>query len=127
MSTQPETASADLTISELIDRHLRGSRHSAFTQVDDGRPVGLVTLNRIKSVPPDRRITTRLRDIACDRDDLTLASPEESVTDLLPRLSSCADGRALVVSGGQLVGIVSPSDISRAVQRAALRQPTPPT
>jgi hypothetical protein len=46
-------------------------------------------------------------------------------------LNRCADGRALVVSGDQLVGIVSPSDISRAVQRASVRnrrQPTtPPT
>ena len=121
MSTQPETAPADLTIAELIDRHLWTSRHQAFPLVDDGRPVGLVTLNRIKSVPPDRRATTTLRDIACARDELTLASPDEPVTDLLPRLNRCADGRALVVSGEQLVGIVSPSDISRAVQRSSLR------
>jgi hypothetical protein len=33
-------------------------------------------------------------------------------------LGGCADGRALVTYGGQLVGIISPSDISRA---AALR------
>jgi CBS-domain-containing membrane protein len=62
---------------------------------------------------------------------LALASPDEPVTDLLPRLNRCADGRALVVSGGQLIGIVSPSDISRAVQRASLRNQrqsaTPPT
>jgi Zn-dependent protease/predicted transcriptional regulator len=131
MSTQPETAPADLTVAELIDRHLWTSRHSAFPLVDHGRPVGLVTLNRIRGVPPDRRATTTLRDIACAGDELALASPDEPIVDLLPRLNGCADGRALVVSGGQLVGIVSSSDISRAVQRATLRnrrQPaTPPT
>jgi Zn-dependent protease/predicted transcriptional regulator len=130
MSTQPETAPADLTVAELIDRHLWTSRHSAFPLVDHGRPVGLVTLNRIREVPPDRRATTTLRDIACAGDELALASPDEPIVDLLPRLNGCADGRALVVSGGQLVGIVSSSDISRAVQRASLhnrRQPaTPP-
>jgi hypothetical protein len=36
-------------------------------------------------------------------------------------LNQCADGRALVVSDDQLVGIVSPSDVSRVVQRASLR------
>jgi Zn-dependent protease/predicted transcriptional regulator len=121
MSTQPETAPADLTIAELIDRHVWTSRHSAFPLVENGRPVGLVTLNRIKSVPRDRRATTTLREVACVSDELTLASPDELVTDLLPRLNSCADGRALVVSDEQLVGVVSPSDISRAVQRASLR------
>ena len=126
MSPQPETAPADLTVAELIDRHLWTSRHSAFPLVDDGRPVGLVTLNRIKRVPPDRRATTTLRDISCARDELTLASPTEPVTDLLPRLNQCADGRALVVSDDQLVGIVSPSDVSRAVQRASLRNQRQP-
>jgi CBS domain-containing protein len=111
-----------------IGQHLNG-RHSRSST--NGRPVGLVTLNRIRSVPPERHATTTLRDIACTGDELALASPDEPVTDLLPRLNRCADGRALVVSGGQLVGIVSPSDISSAVQRASLRnhrQPaTPPT
>jgi len=131
MSTQPETLPADLTVAELIDRHVWATRHSAFPLVDDGRPVGLVTLNRIKGVPPDRRATTTLRDIACAREELTLASPDEALTELLPRLNGCADGRALVVRGEQLVGIVSPSDVSRALQRASLRYPrqpaTPPT
>ena len=72
-----------------------------------------------------------MRDIACTGDELALASSDEPVTDLLPRLNQCADGRALVASDGQLVGIVSPSDISRAVQRASLhnhrKQATPPT
>lgn len=121
MSPQPETAPADITVAEFIDRRLWASRHSAFPLVDHGRLVGLVTLNRIKSVPPDRRNITMLRTIGGDRDELTLASPTELVTDLLPRLNECADGRALVVSDDQLVGIVASSDVSRAIQRASLR------
>ena len=126
MSPQPETAPADLTVAELIERHLLTSRHSAFPLVDNGHPVGLVTLNRIRNVPHERRRTTTLRDISCARDELTLAAPTESVTDLLPRLNRCADGRALVVSDDLLVGIISPSDVSRAVQRASLRNPRQP-
>jgi CBS-domain-containing membrane protein len=41
--------------------------------------------------------------------------PEEPAADLLPRLSECAEGRALVLSDGKLVGIISPSDISRVL------------
>jgi hypothetical protein len=39
------------------------------------------------------------------------------VADLIPRLSACADQRALVFSKGNLVGIVSPSDITRMLDR----------
>ncbi|MGH3737922.1 MAG: site-2 protease family protein [Micromonosporaceae bacterium] len=121
MSPDPETAPAGITVGDFVDRHLLSSRHSAFPLTEDGRPVGLVTLARIKRVPAEQRTATPLREVACPREELTLASPEEPLIDLLPRLRGCADGRALVVAGdGALVGIVSPSDISHAVQRASL-------
>jgi hypothetical protein len=47
--------------------------------------------------------------------EVPLAEPEEPLPALLPRLSGCAGGRALVMPEGSLVGIVSPSDISRMV------------
>jgi len=123
MSPEPITVPGDLSVAEFIDRHLWGSRHSAFPLVDGGRPVGLVTLTRIKQVPVERRGTVPLRDVACAPPEVPLASPHEPVADLLPRLSACADGRALVTSAdGQLVGIVTPTDISRAVQLASLRE-----
>jgi CBS-domain-containing membrane protein len=45
------------------------------------------------------------------------ATPDEPVADLLPRLTACSDGRALVFDGGKLAGIVAPADISRALER----------
>ncbi|MBI3687142.1 MAG: site-2 protease family protein [Actinobacteria bacterium] len=121
MSGEPVTVSPDLDVAQLLDGYLWESRHSAFPLTDGGRPVGLITLNRIKAVPPERRATTRLRDIACPLEELPIASPDEPINDLLPRLNQYADGRALVVDGdGHLIGIVTPTDISRAVQRATL-------
>jgi CBS domain-containing protein len=121
MSPDPVTVPAGLTVEQFLDRHLWNSRHSAFPLVDDGRPVGLVTLNRIRDVAPPQRASTQLGAVACGRDDLVLTAADELVTDLLPRLGRCADGRALVVSDGRLVGIVTPTDISRAVQHRGLR------
>ncbi|WFE94215.1 site-2 protease family protein [Micromonospora sp. WMMD987] len=121
MTPQPQTASADLTVADFVDHYLFAYRHTALPLTEDGRPVGLVTLDRVRGTPTDRRAATTLGEVSCRAGDLVLARPEEQLTDLLPRLTGCADGRALVVTGDQLVGIVSPSDISRAVQRASLR------
>jgi hypothetical protein len=74
--------------------------------------IGLVTLRQMRQVPAQARSTTRLRDIACSLEQVAQARPDEPAADLLPRLSECAEGRALVLSDGVLVGIVSPSDIS---------------
>ncbi|MEH0842122.1 site-2 protease family protein [Micromonospora sp. CPCC 205711] len=121
MTPQPQTASAEMTVADFVDHYLFAYRHSALPLTEDGRPTGLVTLDRVRGIPADRRATTTLAEVSCRAEDLVLARPEEPLNDLLPRLSQCADGRALVVTEGRLVGIVSPSDISRAVQRGSLR------
>ncbi|MEU5552681.1 site-2 protease family protein [Micromonospora sp. NPDC047793] len=121
MTPQPQTASGEMTVADFVDNYLFAYRHTALPLTEDGRPVGLVTLDRVRGVPSDARGSTTLESVACRSDELVLASPDEQLTDLLPRLSDCADGRALVVTDGRLVGIVSPSDISRTVQRGAMR------
>jgi Zn-dependent protease len=125
MSTNPQTVPADIRVAEFIDRYLFGYRHTVFPLADDGRPVGLVSLDRVRQVPPEQRANTGLREVACGPGDLTISNPDEPLTELLPRLNQCADGRALVVTDGRLVGIVSPSDVSRAVLRGSLRHATP--
>ncbi|HEX7745183.1 MAG TPA: site-2 protease family protein [Micromonosporaceae bacterium] len=121
MTPQPQTLPPDVTVADFVDRWLFAHRHSAFPLTEQDRPVGLVTLDRVRQVPFERRASTSVRDVGCRPEDLVLAAPDEPLNDLLPRLSDCADGRALVVADGRLVGIVSPSDISRAVQHGALR------
>ncbi|WP_446210881.1 site-2 protease family protein [Micromonospora sp. IBSANI012] len=121
MTPQPQTASAEMTVADFVDHYLFAYRHSALPLTEEGRPVGLVTLDRVRGIPADRRGSTTLAEVSCRAEDLVLARPEEQLNDLLPRLSECADGRALVVTDQRLVGIVSPSDISRAVQRGSMR------
>ncbi|MEV0153959.1 site-2 protease family protein [Micromonospora sp. NPDC050686] len=123
MTPQPQTASGAMTVADFVDHYLFAYRHTALPLTDgDGHPVGLVTLDRVRGIPADRRGSTTLGEVACRADELVLARPDEDLTELLPRLSECADGRALVVTDQRLVGIVSPSDISRAVQRGSLRE-----
>ncbi|WP_262282163.1 site-2 protease family protein [Micromonospora sp. MA102] len=124
MTPQPQTASGEMTVADFVDHYLFAYRHSALPLADEGRPIGLVTLDRVRGVPADRRAATTLAEVSCRADELVLASPDEQLNDLLPRLSQCADGRALVVTDHRLVGIVSPSDISRAVQRGSMREQT---
>ncbi|WP_426514745.1 site-2 protease family protein [Dactylosporangium sp. McL0621] len=125
MTPQPATVPADLTVADFVDNYLWRARHSSFPLVDGAHPAGLITLGRIKQVPPQQRASTRLRDVACSLDEVVVAFPDESIMELVPRLSENKDGRALVVSDDDLVGIVSPSDVSRAVQQASLRQRFP--
>jgi Zn-dependent protease len=127
MTRDPQTAPAWLTLDAVTDGWSASHRHSSFPIVDEsGRLVGLVTLRRLRSVPRPRWASTRLRDVACPLSEVATASESEMLTDVLPRLTACADGRALVMSDGRLIGIVSPSDITRAV-RDTVAPPSPPS
>jgi CBS-domain-containing membrane protein len=108
-----------MRVSDFLDGYLFRMRHQSFPVTQDGQDqvTGLVTFNRIKQVPADRRQETVLADIACPLSDVATASPDDSVADLIPRLTACADQRALVLRDGSLVGIVSPSDIARMLDR----------
>jgi Zn-dependent protease/CBS domain-containing protein len=129
MTPQPVTADPDTTVARFIDEVAFRHRYSTYPLVDaQGRLTGLVTFNRIRAVAIEQRSVRRLSDIACPPDEVPVARPEEPVTDLLPRMAGCADGRAVVVDAtGRVVGLVSPSDISRLMAVSDLRgsQPYP--
>lgn len=116
MTPKPVTAPASMTVQDLLHSDLIRHRYSSFPLSEDGAaPIGLVTFTQIRRVPPHARATTQLREIACPLAQVAQARPEDPAADLLPRLSECAEGRALVLSDGKLVGIISPSDISRVL------------
>jgi CBS domain-containing protein len=117
MTPQPQTVSPDESVANFLDHYVIRRGHTAFPLTEDGRTVALVSLDRVQGVPAERRHETRLREVACPRDELTFTTPDEPVSDLLPRLNDCADGRALVMSDDELVGIVSSRDISRTIER----------
>jgi Zn-dependent protease/CBS domain-containing protein len=124
MTADPDTVGGDSTVAEFLSEVALHRRHSAFPLVDQtGRLAGLVTLNRLRSVPAGRRATALLRDVACPVNEIPLADPDEPLAALLTRMGGCADGRALVLSDGRPVGIVTPSDISRAAALHGLGVP----
>jgi CBS domain-containing protein len=70
----------------------------------------------IKQIPAQQRSKRRAIDIAIPADRVPTARQDERITDLLKRMGTASDGRAMVYDGGTLVGIVSPSDIARLFQ-----------
>jgi Zn-dependent protease/CBS domain-containing protein len=122
MSPRPIVAPGWITAGEFIERYLLGSRHSAYpVEGFDGAIAGLVTLAQLRRVPPAQRDTTRLVDIAISIPDVAIAAPRDSLVSLLDRLTPDAGGRALVFDHGELVGILTPTDVARAAELRGLR------
>jgi Zn-dependent protease/CBS domain-containing protein len=126
MTPSPTLVPDYINVDDLVNRFLFADRHTTFpTQDFGGDLTGLVTLAGIKRVPTGRRAATRVRDIACPLAQVPTAAPEDSLLTLIGRMGGCGEGRALVLRDGKLAGIVSPSDISRAVQRSSAGRAQP--
>lgn len=121
MTRDPIVAPDHLTVGEFLEAYVMRHRWSAFPVTGhDGAITGLVTLAHLKAVPSDRRDVVHVHDIACPIAQVTVADPDDSITDVLERLGTCKEGRVLVFSAGELVGIVSPTDVMRMVEVATL-------
>ncbi|MGA8362453.1 MAG: site-2 protease family protein [Candidatus Dormiibacterota bacterium] len=117
MSKNPVIVPSWITVELLVEQYVMGHDFTSFpTHSIDGRIDGLVTMRGIKLVPPQQRSNRRAIDIAIPADRVPIARQDEPVTDLLKRIGTASDGRAMVYDGGTLVGIVSPSDIARLFQ-----------
>jgi Zn-dependent protease len=127
MTAQPLTLDSNLSAEDFVGQVALTHRFSTYPLVDpSGRLTGLVTLNRVRAVPPAERSTTRLWQIACAPDQVPLARPGDPLVELLQRMHGCADGRAVVLDdAGRVVGVVSPSDVTRALEVADLRSLDP--
>jgi Zn-dependent protease/CBS domain-containing protein len=119
MTPDPEQAPDDISVEDALHGYVLASRHSTFPTHDaEGRLSGLLTMAALKNVASDARKTTLIKHVICPLERVSTASPADPITNLLGLSEGCSEGRTLVVDGGRLVGIVSPSDINRLLQRS---------
>jgi Zn-dependent protease len=117
MSKSPVIVPSWITVELLVDQYVMGHEFTSFpTHSIDGRIDGLVTMRGIKQIPVQQRSKRRAIDIAIPIDRVPTARQDENITDLLKRMGTASDGRAMVYEGGTLVGVVSPSDLARLFQ-----------
>lgn len=115
MTPAPVGVDPDVTVAEFIDQHLFAHQHSAFPVLEHGVPIGLVTLAGVRTVPREARSGTTVRAVAHPLSEIAVAAPDERVSDVLSRLGAGGQ-RALVLDRGTLVGILTPADITRAME-----------
>jgi Zn-dependent protease len=127
MTPDPVVAPGWLTVAAFLEDYAFRYRATAFpVRSMDGALEGLVTLARLDALPASQRDTTTVAAVACPQAEVPTADPKELLVDVLPRLSAgCAEGRALVIDQGRLVGILSSTAIVGTLELAARRAGTP--
>jgi Zn-dependent protease/CBS domain-containing protein len=117
MSRDPVTVPAGTTVDQFLSNGPFGPyRHSAFPVLGpDGAPAGLITVRLVDRAPLKSRSTTTIGELMHPLAQVTTAAPGERACDLAARLNGSGHRRALVLEEGRLVGIVTLTDIDRAL------------
>jgi len=115
-----------ITVAEFMERYAQGHHFSTFPTRDfEGHPTGMFRLRRLLAVPFEARQALQVRRVVVPLDQVPRAAPEEMLLEVLPRMQGPTDGRMLVMEGGQVVGVLAPTDVSRAIQVASLLRRPP--
>ena len=116
MSRQPVTVDADLTLGQFMDEVAWSHRYTTYPVLERGRPIGLLAFRSVASVPHDEWNTSRVRDAMVPHDEVPLLDQAEPAIDALAELSASDVHRGLVVEDGGLVGLLSITDLARALE-----------
>jgi Zn-dependent protease/predicted transcriptional regulator len=107
----------DLSLQDAVDDYFMRYDHGAFPVDEHGRTVGLLTLRGVRRVPREQWPTRRVRDHMVPLGDQVVVAPDARMDSVLGKLQDGEAGRVLVVQAGEVVGIITPSDLTRWLRR----------
>jgi Zn-dependent protease len=116
MVREPVTVDADLSLGQFMDDVAWSRRYTTYPVLENGRPLGLLAFRSVAAVPRDQWDTRRVRDAMISRDDVPLLTEDERAIDALAELSTSDVNRGLVVDDGRLAGLLSITDLARALE-----------
>lgn len=114
MSPDPVTLSPDVPVADLVDHRMEGRRFSGYPVTVGDELVGTVSLKTAAEVPPSERAERRVADVMVPVGDVPTLSPDDDAFEAVQALGA-GHGPGMVVEDGRLVGVLSATDVARAV------------
>lgn len=117
MSPELVSIPFEASITEAVDDYFLRYDHSAFPVVSEDRS-GLLTLRAVRQVPKDQWDIRHVWTAMTDLDQTCTVNPETPMNKVMERLREQEQDRVLVVEDGRILGIITPRDVARWVQRS---------
>jgi Zn-dependent protease/CBS domain-containing protein len=121
MVRNPVTVRGDVTVGQFMDEVARSPHFTTYPVLDAERPIGLLAFRSVAALPRSEWDSRRVQEAMIPLDRVPLLTEETTAVDALAALSSSTSNRGLVVENGHLAGLLSITDLTRAleVRRAA--------
>jgi Zn-dependent protease len=118
MVRKPVTVDPDLTVGRFMDEIASSRRFTTYPVVDrSGRAIGLLAFSSVAAVPRSEWDARRVRESMIPLEQVPLLAEGTRAVDALAELSSRPGAdRGLVVDNGHLEGLLSITDLARALE-----------
>jgi Zn-dependent protease len=126
MVRDPVTVDADSTLGQFMDDVAWSRRFTTYPVLDDGQPVGLLAFSSVAGVPRSEWDARRVRDTMIPLGRVPLLREDARAVRALEDLSGAGVNRGLVVDDGHLTGLLSITDLARALEVGRPRRPAAP-
>jgi Zn-dependent protease/predicted transcriptional regulator len=107
----------ELSLQDAVDDYFMRYNHGAFPVEEHGQTIGLLTLRGVRQVPREQWPTRRVRDHMVPLGDQVVVAPDARMDGVLGKLQDGEANRVLVAHDGEVVGIITPSDLTRWLHR----------
>jgi predicted transcriptional regulator len=97
-------------------------RFTTYPVLDDGRAVGLLPFRCVAEVPRPEWDRKRVRGCMLPLDDVPVLREDDDAVEALAELSEGPVHRGLVLDGDRLAGLLSISDVARALEVGSWRR-----
>ena len=115
MTRNVDAVPPDMTLASLSDECTR-TKHTGFPVISNGKIIGCVTMGDLRRFSKDRWPTTRVDQAMTTSDKLAMANQEDPATDVMTMMQRRNVGRVFVTDGGTLTGIITRSDMLKAIE-----------
>jgi Zn-dependent protease/CBS domain-containing protein len=120
MVRHPVTTHPDVTLGRFMDEVVRSRRFTTYPVTDNGLVVGLLPFRCVAEVPRSEWETRTVRDCMIPLEETTVVREDDDLVDAAGELSESDLNRALVLDGARLAGLLSMTDVARALQMRGL-------
>jgi len=116
ITPDPVTVTPDLSVGRFVDEVVSPRRFTTYPVVEDGRVVGLLPFRCVAEVPRTDWDTRTVRDCMLALDQVPVLGPDDDASVALETVGSSEVNRAVVLEDGRLVGLLSITDLARALE-----------
>jgi len=110
------TVPPGISVAELVESYMLPGNLRAVPVTDNTRLIGVVTVGDVMKVPLDRRPQTLVAEIMGGRDQLYTVTGDTPALDAIELLAEHDLEQVPVLDDGQLVGMLTRSDVMRQIQ-----------